>query len=49
MMCLAGQKSGYQFPEKLKGKPKDCAPKQIKECHGTAKKHPCDPKKNKKK
>lgn len=49
MMCFAGQKSGCQFPDKLKGKPKDCTPKQIKECHGSVRKHPCVPKKNKKK
>ena len=28
-------------PEKLKGKPKDCTPAQIKECHGETKKHTC--------
>jgi hypothetical protein len=49
MMCFAGQKSGCQFPDKLKGKLTDCTPKQIKECHGSVKKHPCLPKKNKKK
>ena len=40
-MCLAGQKSGCRLPEKLKGKPKDCTPKQIKECHGSPSRHPC--------
>jgi DNA-binding transcriptional ArsR family regulator len=29
-----------QYPEKLKGKPEDCTPQQIKECHGD-KEHPC--------
>jgi len=32
---------GCQHPEKLKGKPGDCSPKQVRECHGDAKKHPC--------
>ena len=27
--------------EKLKGKPEECTPAQIKECHGDEKKHPC--------
>ena len=30
-----------QKPEKLKGKPEECAPEQIKECHGD-KEHPCE-------
>jgi hypothetical protein len=49
MMCFARQKSGCKFPDKLKGKPKDCTPNQIKECHGSIRKHPCVPKKSKKK
>jgi hypothetical protein len=28
-------------PEKLKGKPEECTPQQIKECHGDVKGHPC--------
>ena len=28
-------------PEKLKGKPEDCTPEQIRDCHGDVKKHPC--------
>jgi len=35
---------GCQYPEKLKGKPEECTPKQIKECHGD-KEHPCEDKK----
>jgi DNA-binding transcriptional ArsR family regulator len=31
-----------QYPEKLKGKPEDCAPEQIKDCHGDEKEHPCE-------
>jgi len=34
-------------PEKLKGKPEDCSPEQIKECHGDEKEHPCEEKKEK--
>jgi hypothetical protein len=29
------------FPEKLKDRPENCTPEQIKECHGDDKKHPC--------
>jgi ArsR family transcriptional regulator len=28
--------------EKLKGKPDECTPAQIKECHGDVKQHPCE-------
>ena len=30
-----------QFPEKLKTKPGECTPEQIKECHGDGTDHPC--------
>jgi hypothetical protein len=30
-----------EHPEKLKGKPGECSPEQIKECHGQAAEHPC--------
>jgi len=30
-----------QYPEKLKGKPEECTPEQIKECHGDQE-HPCE-------
>jgi len=29
-----------QHPEKLKGKPEECSPEQIKECHGQVVEHP---------
>jgi ArsR family transcriptional regulator len=29
-------------PGKLKGKPGECTPEQIRECHGEVKKHPCE-------
>ncbi len=28
-------------PEKLKSKPEECTPEQIRECHGEVKPHPC--------
>jgi ArsR family transcriptional regulator len=37
-----------EHPEKLKGSPKECSPKQIEKCHGTKKNHPCVPKGKKK-
>jgi ArsR family transcriptional regulator len=37
-----------QHPEKLKGKPEECSPKQIEKCHGSKKNHPCVPKSKKK-
>ena len=38
-MCK--EKSGCKYPERLKGKPEECTPEQVEECHGDAKKHPC--------
>jgi len=35
------QKKGCQKPENLKGKPEECSPEQIRQCHGDAKDHPC--------
>jgi ArsR family transcriptional regulator, arsenate/arsenite/antimonite-responsive transcriptional repressor len=34
-------------PEKLKGKPEECTPERIRECHGDDKKHPCKREKKK--
>jgi len=34
-----------EYPEKLKGKPEECTPEQIKECHGD-KEHPCEDEKS---
>jgi len=31
-----------EHPEKLKGKPEECTPEQIRECHGDTQKHPCE-------
>ncbi len=30
-----------EHPERLKGKPGECGPEQIRECHGEVAKHPC--------
>lgn len=30
-----------EHPEKLKGKPGECSPEQIIECHGGVVEHPC--------
>jgi ArsR family transcriptional regulator len=42
-MCRTNQ--CCQKPEQLKNKPEECSPKQIKECHGDHKTHPCVPEK----
>lgn len=33
-----------QHPERLKGRPEDCTPEQIKECHGKTEEHCCSDK-----
>jgi len=41
-MCESkSEKGGCTHPERLKGKPGECSPEQIKECHGEAAEHPC--------
>ena len=40
-MCKAESKKGCEFLEKLKGKPEECSPEQVKECHGEVIEHPC--------
>jgi hypothetical protein len=40
-MCKSESKKGCEHPEKLKGKPGECSPEQIKECHGQVVEHPC--------
>ena len=35
------EKSVCQKPDKLKGKPGECTPEQIRECHGEEPGHPC--------
>ena len=41
IMCKAESKQGCEHPEKLKGRPEECTPEQIRECHGDVKEHPC--------
>ena len=43
MDCEDGQKKGCQKPENLKGKPEECTPEQIRECHGDIEEHACQP------
>jgi hypothetical protein len=38
---MCEEKETCQKPEKLAGKPEDCTPEQIKECHGDVEQHPC--------
>ena len=40
MRCCDDKKQDCQKLENLKGKPKDCSPQQVRECHDEAKKHP---------
>ncbi len=40
-------KNCCQQPDRLKGKPEECTPEQIRECHGNEKEHPCVPKEEK--
>ena len=46
MCCCHDDKSRAecQKPEKLRGKPSECTPEQIKECHGDVAGHPCEEK-----
>jgi hypothetical protein len=43
MSCRNDKKEGCQTPENLKGKPEECSPERIRECHGDVKEHPCLP------
>ena len=40
-MCKSKNRKGCEHPERLKGKPGECSPEQIKECHGDVEEHPC--------
>ena len=40
-MCQAEDKKGCEHTEKLQGKPEECTPEQIRECHGEVAEHPC--------
>jgi len=42
-MCCkeSSMKDCCKKPDRLKGKPEDCSPEQIRECHGEVREHPC--------
>ena len=40
-MCCNEEKKGCRKPENLTGKPEDCSPEQVRECHGDVEAHPC--------
>jgi len=40
-MCQEKNTKGCEHAEKLQGKPEECTPEQIKECHGEGIEHPC--------
>jgi len=40
-MCQRESNKGCQQPDKLKGKPEECSPEQVRECHGEVTQHPC--------
>jgi hypothetical protein len=40
-VCKSKSGKGCEHPERLKGKPEECSPEQIKECHGDVEEHPC--------
>ncbi len=40
-MCCNERQESCHKPENLTGKPADCSPEQIRECHGEAEAHPC--------
>jgi len=46
-VCEKINKKKCEQPERLKGKPEECTPEQIKRCHGNVsmQKHPCFSKK----
>jgi hypothetical protein len=41
MCCYKENEEECQKPENLKGKPEDCSPEQIRQCHGEVENHPC--------
>lgn len=42
-MCRKIKKEGCEYPKRLKGKPEDCSPEQVRECHGdiSIENYPC--------
>jgi len=41
-MCKQIKAKRCDYPERLKGKPEECTPEEVRECHGEVKEHPCD-------
>ena len=39
-MCCTDD--GCERPEQLEGKPEDCSPEQVRECHGETEEHSCE-------
>jgi hypothetical protein len=39
---MTKDKQVCEKPEKLDGKPEDCSPEQIRECHGNEEAHSCE-------
>ena len=42
-MCCkeSSKKDCCERTDHLKGKPEECSPEQIRECHGEVREHPC--------
>ena len=40
-MCQSEKHNACKQPERLRGKPGECSPEQIQECHGHDKEHTC--------
>jgi hypothetical protein len=40
-MCKSESTKGCEHSERLRGKPEECSPEQIAECHGDVREHPC--------
>ena len=43
-MCEGVRRERCEPREKLKGRPEECTPEQVRECHGEAREHPCEEK-----
>ncbi len=42
MCCKESSNRDYcKEPGRLEGKPEECSPEQIRECHGEVREHPC--------
>jgi hypothetical protein len=40
-ICKSKSRKACEHPERLKGRPEECSPEQIKECHGEVVEHLC--------